>query len=1347
MGFVAGDQLVWSRWWGPEQAETQLFGGVLPDPRDDYARFVNGHLKELRDFAACRALVLLGEPGAGKSSELEKEILRRRSSGEYVEPILLREFLTGSEVREAVRDAVARWRGAGSPGDLTLAFDGFDEPLFAIGNLADVLERELARLDPDRLRVLITSRRSVWRGRLETAFARWWLGSASMALVLAPLTMRDIRQAAATELTDPDGFVASLKRAGVQLLAASPMTLRLLLAAYVKGDMPAQRRHIYALGVEGLAAEANADRADQGREGPPLRQRLSAAQQLAAVSLLSGCAQLIRRARPVQEEGVLGLDDVADAEESLDALDAVFDSALLTDGRADRAWTHRSVQEFLTARRCEAMPLASVQNLLADPAHPDRVLPQLAGVAAWLAALRADVVEWLVAAEPEVLMQADLRGFSEAERARVAGAIVAKLSVAPMPGIRSGYAGLLHAGLGVQLAPLLRAGRPAWQQQEVALVVQATGLRELDVQLMDLIEGIVAGRGRADYDDHIRAAEWAARALQGTQDSQVLDRARRLAADAEQPWPVRAELLPVLWPGHVDMPWLLGAVAEVDRAPHSSMGRRVVVMLARQAQAGRCSIEDLDAWAAPLSSGAHADPAVRRMLGRPAWVAVQTSPVGSSAWRAGARLLDAQWAANRSLQGVSAEEITALKPERRQQLVKDLVHQAGNGYAVAARMRDVGMLRVEDVEWWLEDLRQVRAEHVSSAPAFFALDVLADAVDEQDAARVVAAAEAATPRWEALAARFAPTTRAERAHQRQVPGRGDSRHWSAEDALGETEFAALMRALHRDVAVSGGPRPVPAWPALTEAQQHAVAERALSFLCTGPDATDEVRADLITDACQVIEACDRTLLHRVPAAHWLQWLPGLWEVPGGYILLSSALKRAAAYDEGATIAFLAQTMTSDVAAVAFQQRHMRLPQLSAQALDRLNEGRHPSGQALAALLDIAAAALPAETAETALGLLQRSVAACSDNDTDASADRDTAVASGACLAACPMTTSVFNSLIKIFEDDVQLARDIIDQAHRSTYHAWSALTPSQRGRLYLWAHRALPRQQVAPGRIVRSSPVDEFASTVVGPLIAQASLDNAAILDDLASQTGSVWLQADAAQMRDTARAQAWRPPTVQEIREVLTSPSRRIIGSREQLAAVIAEALGDIADDLRADRALRAQLWHRQRRDNDWISYVPAEEREVSTWLARELERRLRERAAVLREVELNPRLAKTDGDIPDLLAVAHTTGDQALSVPGEVKCSWHRQVVTAIRDQLGLRYLQGPEGTTGVYVAVYFGGSAWDTGDSRRAQSARRNLDRLRQDLHQQAADLAKQGITTHVCVLDASLEADAPSDQRSG
>lgn len=192
-----------------------------------------------------------------------------------------------------------------------------------------------------------------------------------------------------------------------------------------------------------------------------------------------------------------------------------------------------------------------------------------------------------------------------------------------------------------------------------------------------------------------------------------------------------------------------------------------------------------------------------------------------------------------------------------------------------------------------------------------------------------------------------------------------------------------------------------------------------------------------------------------------------------------------------------------------------------------------------------------------------------------------------------------------------------------------------------------------------------------------------------------------------------------------------------------MAEILKDIGDDLRADRALRALLWHRQRRDNAWAGYVPAEEREVSNWLARELRHRLRERAAVLREVEINPRLGDTMGDIPDLLAVARTTSGQHLSVPSEVKCSWHREVVTAIRDQLAGRYLKGPLGTAGVYVAVHFSGSAWDDGDSRRIQAARHSAEQLREGLGRHAAALATQGITAHVCVLEASLDTEAWAD----
>ncbi|MEV5470175.1 hypothetical protein AB0N37_31900 [Streptomyces griseoincarnatus] len=1338
MGFVAGEHVAWTRWWGPEQAENRLFNGVLPDPRNEHTQFINRHVRRLEDFAACRALVLLGDPGTGKSSELETEINRRRTAGEHVEHILLGDLLTAEEVRDAVQGADARWRAAGSPGDLTLALDGFDEPLFALQNLAAVLERELERLDRDHLRVLITSRRSAWRDRLSGAFARWWPGDATGSLVLAPLTERDIRQAAATELDDPDGFVASLKAAGVLLLAASPMTLRLLLVARLERSMPSQRHRIYALGVSGLVTEANAGRVERGQDDPPLDERLAAARRLAAVGLLSGRSRVIRRSQAVQSDTAVALNEVADTERDLDALQAVFASALLTDGGTGREWTHRTIQEFLTAQQCERLPLASVRNLLADPGRPDRILPQLAGVAAWLAALRADVVDWLAGAEPEVLVQANLQDLPEPARARVAQEVVARLASAPVPGIRSGYVGLLHAGLGSQLAPLLASGEPAWRQQEAALMVRATGVRELDRPLMDLVEQAARGRGREDYDDRVRAAEWAARALHGTKEPAVLDRAKRLAADAAQPWPVRAALLPVLWPQHVDMSWLLETIAEADRVPHSPMGRRVVAMLAREAEAGGCGVEDLEAWAAPLSSGAHGDPAVRRMLSRAAWAAVATCPVGSPAWRAGGRLLDAQWAANGELHGISRDEITALAPQRRRQLVKDLVQRAGSGHVVTARLKDAGLLHKEDLDWWLDDLRDAGAQQAVSAPAFFAVYALADAVDDEEASRVADAAEAAVPRWHALAERFAAAARAERAARPHLAAAG-SGSWSAEQVLKEPQFARVMGGLQHRAEVAGRPGPVPAWPALTPAQQRAVAERAVSFLSSGPDAADEVNAYLIESACQVVTAVDRAWLDRVPAPHWMGWLPGLWDVPGGYTVLSLALERAAAHDEDTTIGFLTQKMHRDAGTVAFHQRHMKSRRLSAQALTHLTEGEYPA-RALAELLDIAATALPGPTTELALNLLQRHTSASCAQEPITSGNQDTALVAGACLAACPMPPKVFEGLLRVFEDDHKLARDIIYRAHQNAHGAWSALSPPQRGRLYLWAHQALPRPLVASGRIVRSDPADEFASHILSPLLAQPSSDNAAILEDLAAQTESVWLRADAAQMRDALRAQAWRPPTAAEVCEVLTAPSRRIIRSPEQLAAVMAEALKDIADDLRTDRALRAQLWHRQRKDNVWAGYVPKEEIEVSTWLARELQRRVRDRAAVLREVEINPRLAHTMGDIPDLLAVAQTTGGQGMSVPGEVKCSWHREVVTAIRDQLGRRYLQGPMGTTGVYVAVHYSSSAWDDGDSRRARASRHSPEQLRDDLQKHARALATQGVTAHVCVLDASLDDDA-------
>ncbi|MFF3910546.1 NACHT domain-containing protein [Streptomyces sp. NPDC001848] len=1317
-----------------------MFDGLLPDPRGEHTRFLNKHLKELQDFAASRALVLLGEPGAGKSTELDAEVERRREAGEWVAKIPLGTYLTAPEVQGAIRDARQSWKNDGASGDLTLAFDGFDEPLVAVSNLAHVLERELKRLDTERLRVLITSRRSVWPQQLSAAFSQLWPGGDTFSLVLAPLTEQNVTQAAATELGAPAAFMRSLRTAGVQSLAASPLPLRLLLAAHAEGTQASSRHRIYALGVEGLVTEDNTARVEQGLDDPPLPQRLSAAKRLAAASLLSGRSQVIRRSRPAQGASVLSLNEAADPGVGLDALQAVFDSAVFTDGREGRGWMHRSVQEFLAAEECEALPLASVQNLVADPFHPSRVLPQLAGMAAWLAEARGEVFDWLVEADPAVLMQADLRSLTGSQRTRVAGAVVAGLASGPVLGMRTGYGKLLHPGLAGQLAPLLAVGEPPWRQQEAMLIIQATGLRALDEQLMALLERIASGQGPEDYDEHTRVAEWAAMTLVRTRDLDVVERAAQMAADSGRPLAVRAALLSVLWPEHRDMRWLLQAVEEADRAPRSTIGRGCVTMLGQQAGMGRYTVEDLNAWAASFTHADHRDPAVQRLLGRAAWTAVLTGPVGSSGWRSGGKLLYAQLAANQSLAGVGAAEMAQLPPERRRQLVKDLLDQTGRPDEVLYRVHRAGWLPADDLQWWLDDLQGVDAGHVESAPAYFVLSALADAVDGQAASRVVAAAQASTPRWEILAERFAPAARAERARARQQLAPTDAEAWDAEAVLHEPQFAALVGGLQHRVDNRGsGPRPLPAWPALTEEQRHSVAGRALEFLDSDPDAGDEEAAELIGVACTMIEAVDASMLGRVAARSWLGWLPGLWDVPGGLAALTSAVKRAAAHDPYATTAFLIQKMSADAPSVAFHQRSLRSWQLSAHALAQIGAGGQ-ADRTLSALLDIGAAALPDQAARTAFDLLQRHRPGGPGGDW--LPERETAVVAGACLAACPMSAAEFDGLLEALEEHPDLGAEIIRRAHQNVSGAWTGLTAQQRGRLHLWGRGALPkRRPVAPGRVVRMDPVEEFASQILQPLLKQASQEAVEVLEELAEQTGDVWLRAAAVQTRDAVRAAAWRPPTIAQVLAILTDPSRRIVTSHEQLAVLLAETLDEIGDDLREDRGLRAQLWHRQRPANQWAGYVPAEEREVSTWLSRELRRRLKERAAVLREVEINPGLGKTTGDIPDLFAVSLTTEGEEVSVPAEVKCSWHKDIVNAVHDQLGTRYLQGLHGTAGVYIAVFFSGTAWNATDRRRAESARHasTLDNLRADLHSREVALAARGVTAHVCVLDASLEAD--------
>src|SRR5262249_5984035 len=154
-----------------------------------------------------------------------------------------------------------------------------------------------------------------------------------------------------TDVEDVDAFSAAVQQAGAGPLAARPVTLRMLLASWQGGTMPSRRVDAYRHGIAVLVEENSSRRQERRQQGTPLPQRLQAASQLAAVTLLTASPHIVRRASLTGAQHDVSLDQIATSESPLAALEDVFDSAVLNGSGDGRAWTHRSIEEYLCAVR------------------------------------------------------------------------------------------------------------------------------------------------------------------------------------------------------------------------------------------------------------------------------------------------------------------------------------------------------------------------------------------------------------------------------------------------------------------------------------------------------------------------------------------------------------------------------------------------------------------------------------------------------------------------------------------------------------------------------------------------------------------------------------------------------------------------------------------------------------------------------------------------------------------------------------------------------------------------------------------------------------------------------------
>ncbi len=412
----------WERFWCPREASFNLSdGGYLFDPTTEFGRKYNSSVVPFEDLVASPCLVLLGEPGIGKSSALERahaSAVGRDAQGtlwidlrSYGDEDRLARRLTNSREIRRWMDGTAR---------LEMFLDSVDECLLRVDTLAALLAEVFTELPVDRLHLRIACRTGDWPQTLErTLIARWGRERVGV-FELVPLRRRDVATAAVANGLDAEAFLAQIAEREVEAFANRPITLDFLIHSMMRvGDLPRRRVDLYMEGCRYLAAENNKSRLDAGHRGlTGVPERLNIASRIAAATVFGNRDAIWTgpEAGRVLEEDVtfheLRTASVDGRTIHDNALDEVLGTALFSSRGPNRmGWAHRTYAEFLAARWVldSGLDLQQILSLVTNAHDPERrLVPQLQETAAWIASMRPDVFREITELDPAALRRGDV---------------------------------------------------------------------------------------------------------------------------------------------------------------------------------------------------------------------------------------------------------------------------------------------------------------------------------------------------------------------------------------------------------------------------------------------------------------------------------------------------------------------------------------------------------------------------------------------------------------------------------------------------------------------------------------------------------------------------------------------------------------------------------------------------------------------------------------------------------------------------------------------------------------------------------------------------------------------------
>lgn len=411
----------WERFWRSRTDEIHLDErGFMEDPE-----LYQSNVLQFEQINHIRCIVLLGEPGIGKSEAVKAEIAKTENEENCV---FLRYELGGfnNEIRlnnEIFENSeIACWTKGTR--NLHLFLDGLDECLLDITVFKQIITNAIKKYPLDRLFLRIVCRTADWPVSLENDLIKFWSDEQFKIYELTPLRKKDVIETAEIETGNADPFMVALYESNTVPLAIKPLTLRMLIKIFKEtGRLPSSKYECYEKGCRLLCDENNESRRDSRslKGNLNVEQKMIIASRIAAITMLSRKASVWmgRLDGDYTYEDVM-LSELEGKYESNgkvveikdDELKETISSGLFTSrGSQKMGFAHQTYQEYLAAKYIKSHNLHVKQklNLLCCYENSEyRVIPQLYGVTQWLAGNDPELFEQILKYDPELLVRSDL---------------------------------------------------------------------------------------------------------------------------------------------------------------------------------------------------------------------------------------------------------------------------------------------------------------------------------------------------------------------------------------------------------------------------------------------------------------------------------------------------------------------------------------------------------------------------------------------------------------------------------------------------------------------------------------------------------------------------------------------------------------------------------------------------------------------------------------------------------------------------------------------------------------------------------------------------------------------------